>query len=96
MSAGKRISAKKVRDLLNIRISVCADAVEMYESQGQADMAATERCAARELEYVRDRLFPLQGGDDSRGKEEMGLPELPCADAEEALAPKQLSGGGEH
>lgn len=94
MSA-ERISAKKVRDLLNIRISVCADAVEMYESQGQADMAATERCAARELEYVRDRLFPLQGGDVRGGGEDKGSIPGSVESSLRCAPDRPLSDGGE-
>lgn len=60
----RRISTKKVRDLLDQRIKVCSEASERHRKAGEDLAAATERCAMLELQFVRTKLFPMGASDD--------------------------------
>ncbi len=58
--SGKRISISKVTRIIEERRLVCLEAAEKHAADGYANMAASERCAATELRYVLNLLFPTK------------------------------------
>lgn len=61
---GYRRAVADAAAIADRRMVICANAVQGYEDKDQKQMAATERCAQREAQYIWESILQLKPVQD--------------------------------